>query len=79
MCLGVPGRIVRIVDENGIRMGEVDFGGITRRACLAYVPEADLGDYVVIHAGFGISKVDARAARRTLELIEELEPNKERS
>jgi len=79
MCLGVPGRIVRIVDENGIRMGEVDFGGITRRACLAYVPEAGVGDYVVIHAGFGISKVDARAARRTLELIEELEPNKERS
>jgi hydrogenase expression/formation protein HypC len=79
MCLGVPGRIVQIADENGIRMGEVDFGGITRRACLAYVPEAGVGDYVVIHAGFGISKVDARAARRTLELIEELEPNKERS
>ena len=79
MCLAVPGRIVQIADENGIRMGEVDFGGITRRACLAYVPEAGVGDYVVIHAGFGISKVDARAARRTLELIEELEPNKERS
>ena len=79
MCLGVPGRIVQIADENGIRMGEVDFGGITRRACLAYVPEAGVDDYVVIHAGFGISKVDARAARRTLELIEELEPNKERS
>jgi len=61
MCLGVPGRIVQIADENGIRMG------------------AGVGDYVVIHAGFGISKVDARAARRTLELIEELEPNKERS
>jgi hydrogenase expression/formation protein HypC len=60
-------------------MGDVDFGGITRRACLAYVPEADVGDYVVIHAGFGISKVDAREARRTLELIEELELNKERS
>ena len=79
MCLGVPGRIVRIADENGIRMGDVDFGGITRRTCLAYVPEAEVGDYVVIHAGFGISKVDAYEARRTLELIEELEPNKERS
>ncbi|MBV8135162.1 MAG: HypC/HybG/HupF family hydrogenase formation chaperone [Deltaproteobacteria bacterium] len=79
MCLGVPGRIVRIADQNGIRMGDVDFGGITRRACLAYVPEAGVGDYVVIHAGFGISKVDAREARRTLKLIEELEPNKERS
>jgi hydrogenase expression/formation protein HypC len=79
MCLGVPGRIIRIDDENGIRMGEVDFGGITRRACLAYVPEADLGDYVVIHAGFGISKVDACEARRTLELIEELEPYRKRS
>jgi hydrogenase expression/formation protein HypC len=60
-------------------MGDVDFGGITRRACLAYVPEAGVGDYVVIHAGFGISKVDAREARRTLELIEELELDKERS
>ena len=79
MCLGVPGRIVRIADDNGIRMGDVDFGGITRRTCLAYVPEADVGDYVVIHAGFGISKVDAREARRTLELIAELEPNKERT
>jgi hydrogenase expression/formation protein HypC len=79
MCLGVPGRIIRIDDQNGIRMGEVDFGGITRRACLAYVPEADLGDYVVIHAGFGISKVDACEARRTLELIEELEPYRKRS
>jgi hydrogenase expression/formation protein HypC len=81
MCLGIPGRIVRIAEENGIRMGEVDFGGLSRRACLAYVPEAEVGDYVVIHAGFGISRVDAREARRTLELIEELEiePKKERS
>ncbi len=54
-------------------MGDVDFGGVIRRACLAYVPEADLDDYVIVHAGFAISRVDADEATRTLELIEELE------
>ncbi len=73
MCLGVPGRIVRIVDEQGLRMGDVDFGGVARRACLAYVTEAEVNDYVIVHAGFAISKVDPDEAARTLELIEELE------
>lgn len=73
MCLGIPGRIVEIVDEQGLRMGIVDFGGVSRKACLAYVPEASVDDYVVIHAGFAISKVDADEALRTLELVEELE------
>ncbi len=73
MCLGVPGRIVRIVDEQGLRMGDIDFGGVTRRACLAYVAEAEVNDYVIVHAGFAISRVDPDEAARTLELIEELE------
>jgi hydrogenase expression/formation protein HypC len=73
MCLGVPGRIVSVEDEQGLRMGIVDFGGVSRKACLAYVPEADVDDYVVIHAGFAISKVDPEEAIRTLELVEDLE------
>jgi len=73
MCLGIPGRIVTVVDEQGLRMGIVDFGGVSRKACLAYVPEAEVDDYVVIHAGFAISKVDPEEAMRTLELVEDLE------
>jgi hydrogenase expression/formation protein HypC len=73
MCLGIPGRLVNIVEENGLRMGDVDFFGVTRIACLAYVPEALVDDYVIVHAGFAVSIVDAAAAVRTLELIGEIE------
>ncbi len=73
MCLGVPGRIVAIVDDQGLRMGAVDFGGVTRKTCLAYVPDAGVDDYVIVHAGFAISVVDADEAARTLELVEEIE------
>jgi hydrogenase expression/formation protein HypC len=73
MCLGVPGRIVRIVEEQGLRMGEIDFGGVMRKVCLAYVPEATVGNYAIVHAGFAISTVDEQAAMRTLELAREIE------
>ena len=73
MCLGVPGKIIRIIDELGLRMGEIDFGGVTRKVCLAYAPEASTGDYVVVHAGFAISTVDEEAAARTLELAREID------
>jgi hydrogenase expression/formation protein HypC len=73
MCLGVPGRIITIDDERGLRMGEVDFGGVTRKVCLAYVPEAIVGDYAIVHAGFAIGKVDEEEAKRTLELVGEIE------
>ncbi|HXQ21783.1 MAG TPA: HypC/HybG/HupF family hydrogenase formation chaperone [Candidatus Acidoferrales bacterium] len=69
MCLGVPGRIVRLVEEEGLQMGDVDFGGAVRRVCLAYVPDAAEGDYAVIHAGFAISLLDAAEAERTLSLL----------
>jgi hydrogenase expression/formation protein HypC len=78
MCLAVPGRIIRVIDDQGLRMGDVDFGGVTRRVCLAYVPEARAGDYAVVHAGFAISKLDQREAARTLELMRQIEtPNGE--
>jgi len=72
MCLGVPGKIVDVREVDGIRMGTVDFGGITREACLAYAPEAGLGSWVVIHVGFAISVVDEQEARRSYELLAEM-------
>ena len=65
MCLGVPGKVIHIRGEGEIRMGTVDFGGIRREACLAYIPEVDVGDYVVVHVGFAISKVDEEEAARS--------------
>jgi|YelNatPaOPRAMG01_1025707.scaffolds.fasta_scaffold42219_2 hydrogenase expression/formation protein HypC len=72
MCLGIPGQVVSLVDASGLRMGKVKFGGIIREACLEYVPEASVGDYVIVHAGFAISKVDEEEAARTYQLLEEM-------
>jgi hydrogenase expression/formation protein HypC len=72
MCLAVPGRLVAIDDDGGLRMGRVEFGGLVRRACLAYLPEAQIGDYVLVHVGFAISRVDEQAARDTLETLAQL-------
>jgi hydrogenase expression/formation protein HypC len=69
MCLGIPGRITEIRDEAGLTMGKVDFGGVRKEACLSYLPEAKLGDYVIIHVGFAISKVDEAEALKTLEIL----------
>lgn len=69
MCLAVPGRILRLFDHQGLQMGEVDFGGVIRRICLAYVPEAVVGDYAVVHAGFAISILAQQEAKITLELM----------
>lgn len=73
MCLGIPGRITEIHDENGVAMGTVDFGGVRRSVCLAYVAnEVAPGDYAVIHVGFAISKVSEDEAKRTYALLEEM-------
>ncbi len=72
MCLGIPGRIIDVRDEAGLRMGRVDFGGVRKEACLAYVPDASPGDYVVVHVGFAISRVDEEEALKTLELLEQM-------
>ena len=70
MCLGVPGRIEELHDDDlGLRMGRVSFGGIVKDVCLAYVPEAKVGDYVLVHVGFGLSVVDEEEARRTTETL----------
>jgi hydrogenase expression/formation protein HypC len=72
MCLGVPGKVVDVFEQDGIRMGTVDFGGITRTACLEYAPEVDVGNWVVIHVGFAISVVDEEEAKRSYELLAEM-------
>jgi hydrogenase expression/formation protein HypC len=72
MCLGVPGKIVEVYKAGGLKMGKVDFGGVVREACLAYVPEIEVGDYTVIHVGFAISQLSEEEAQATLEILEEL-------
>jgi hydrogenase expression/formation protein HypC len=72
MCLGVPGKVIEIYESGGLKMGKVDFGGVVRETCLAYVPEIELGDYTVIHVGFAISQLSEEEAQATLELIQEL-------
>lgn len=69
MCLAVPGQI-QSIEEGEWRKGIVAFGGITKEVCLALVPEASIGDYVVVHVGFAISKVDEQAAKQTLAMLE---------
>ncbi len=73
MCLGIPGRIVEVFETGGLHMARVQFGGITREACLEYQPDAAVGDYVVVHVGFAISKLDEEEARRTYELLAEMD------
>ena len=72
MCLAIPGKITEIYEVGGLQMGKVDFGGITKEACLAYLEDPQVGDYTMIHVGFAISKVDEEEAFRTLELLKEL-------
>jgi hydrogenase expression/formation protein HypC len=72
MCLGVPGKITEIYPQDGLRMGRIDFGGVTREACLEYVPQAKVGDYAVVHVGFAISLVSEAEARETLELLRQI-------
>jgi len=72
MCLGVPGKIVEIYNKDNLKMGVIDFGGVTREACLEYIPESDIGDYVLVHVGFAISKLSEEEAQETLKLIREI-------
>jgi hydrogenase expression/formation protein HypC len=72
MCLGIPGKIISIYDSGELMMGTVDFGGVTREACLAYVPEAKIGDYTLIHVGFALSIISEQEAQETLDLLRQI-------
>lgn len=73
MCLALPGKILTILEETDLLMGEVDFSGVKKTVCLAYTPEAKVGDYVIVHVGFAISILNEKQAQSTLDLIGEVE------
>ena len=72
MCLGVPGQVREVYEAHGIGMGRVDFGGVVKEVCLAYLPEAQPGDYCIVHAGFAITRLDEAAAHETLRALSDL-------
>ena len=73
MCLAIPGKVIEVETTEGVRMGRATFGGIIKKVCLEYTPEAQVGDYVMVHVGFALSKVDPEEAQRTYRLLEELD------
>lgn len=72
MCLGIPGRVTEVYDKQGVTMGKVDFDGILKEVCLAYVPEIQVGDYTIVHVGFAITQLDEQEAQETLALFREM-------
>jgi hydrogenase expression/formation protein HypC len=72
MCLGIPGRVTAIWGDQGLPSGHVDFGGVVKEVCLAYVPEVRVGEYVIVHVGFAITRVDEEEAHRTLAVLAEM-------
>lgn len=72
MCLGVPGKITEVYTDRGLRMCKVDFGGVVREACIETLPEAKLGDYTIIHAGFALNLLSEEEAQETLHLLRQL-------
>ena len=72
MCLAIPGKILDRYDEHGLPMGRIDYAGTVNTACLAYVPEAQVGHYVLVHAGFALNVLDEEEAQKTLALWDEM-------
>jgi hydrogenase expression/formation protein HypC len=73
MCLAIPGKVIEIEqDAAGVRMGKANFGGIVKQVCLEYTPEVNCGDYILVHVGFALSKVDEAEAQRTYQALEEM-------
>lgn len=77
MCLGIPGEVMEIREDDGVRTAKVRFGGVLRDVCLECVPAAVVGDYVLVHVGFALTKIDAAEAARTYELLLELAGDEE--
>jgi len=72
MCLAVPGKIIDIYETNGMKMGKIDFGGVVREACLEYVPEAQVGNYTIIHVGFALNLLSEQEAQEILSVLREI-------
>ena len=72
MCLGIPGKVTETYREHDVLMGKVDFGGVCKRVCLEHVPEVQPGEYVIVHVGFALQRIDEAEARRVFEFLEGL-------
>jgi hydrogenase expression/formation protein HypC len=72
MCLGIPGKVIELYESNGMKMAKVDFGGVVKEACMEYLPEIKLGDYTIIHVGFGISILNEGEAAETMEMLKQI-------
>jgi hydrogenase expression/formation protein HypC len=72
MCLAVPGRVLSIAEVDGTLMAEADFGGVRKNVCLQYIPDATVGEYVVVHVGFAIQRLDEASAQETLANFERM-------
>ena len=72
MCLGIPGKVVETYREHDVLMGKVDFGGIAKRVCLEHVPEVQTGEYVLVHVGFALSRIDEAEAARVFEFLDQM-------
>jgi hydrogenase expression/formation protein HypC len=73
MCLGIPARVIELYEANGMKMARVDFGGAIKEACMEYLAEVKVGDYTIVHVGFGLSILDEQEALETLELFRQIE------
>ncbi len=73
MCLGIPGKLVELRQQDELMMGKVEFGGIVKEVCMAYLPEAEVGDYVLVHVGFAISRIDESEAEEIFRYVDEIE------
>ncbi len=73
MCLGIPAKVIELYETNGMRMAKVDFGGALKEACMEYLPEVKVGDYTIVHVGFGLSILDEQEALETMELLRQID------
>ena len=73
MCLGIPAKVIELYEANGMKMARVDFGGALKEACMEYLPEVKVGDYTIIHVGFGLSILDEQEALETMELLRQID------
>jgi hydrogenase expression/formation protein HypC len=73
MCLGIPAKVIELYETNGLKMAKVDFGGVIKEACMEYLPEVKLGDYTIVHVGFGLSILNEQEAHETMELLQQID------
>jgi hydrogenase expression/formation protein HypC len=72
MCLGIPGRVLETFTEDDVHMGKVAFGGVSKRVCLEHVPDVKVGEYVLVHVGFALARIDEAEAQRVFEFLESM-------